>query len=85
MAPGSKHNIPVIHPPYLHHVFFLLPKEKGELERFDNKGNHWKHEQSDSYCEEQFQVCKRQSVGTGLFRHKEITMKGIHFNNVLNT
>jgi hypothetical protein len=61
MAPSSKHNIPVVHPPCLPHVFFLLPKEKGELEeRSDNKANHWKHEQSDSYCEEQFQACKGQ-------------------------
>jgi hypothetical protein len=35
------------------YFFFLLPKEKGEHEEsLDNKDNHWKHEQSDSYCEE---------------------------------
>jgi hypothetical protein len=45
MSPSSEHNIPVVHPPYLPHISFLLPKEKRELEeRFDYKFNHWKHE-----------------------------------------
>jgi hypothetical protein len=67
MAPSSEHNIPVVHPPYLPHVFFLLPKEKGELEERFDKVNHWKHEQSESYCEEQFRHAGGRIDGTGLF------------------
>jgi hypothetical protein len=47
-APGSKQNIPVVHSPYLPQLFFLLPKDKGQLEeRSNNKRNiFWKHKHS---------------------------------------
>jgi hypothetical protein len=66
---------------HLLHVFFLLPKKKDLIIRITT-GNM---NNLTSTVKNSSRHAWGRTDGTGLFRHEEtITMKGIHFSNVLS-